>query len=259
MKNYIWLLVGVFIIVGLCEIQIFAQEKVSLKEKRITIHRENQSLVNIFRDLIERYDIAIGFEESSLDANHSDYEFDVNLPNENCFLVINNTKTKCKPEFDEAKDHKFTISVENEPLENVLNQIISKMKHYKWEINDEVVNIFPIEGREKRLENLLNVKIKNFTLRTFAVPKKVKKIIDILPSITTTFEIVEFCENNNLVFNISRPNIMAEKPIEGDLNFSNLTLKDLLNKITKHNRGGWRLKLTDYSQNSRHDVIRLEI
>ena len=51
-----------------------------LKNKRITIKMENAPFGDVLDYLINQYDVAIGFEESALDTDHNDFDFDTNLP-----------------------------------------------------------------------------------------------------------------------------------------------------------------------------------
>lgn len=47
------------------------EEPPPLKDRRITIRMESQPLGTVFRYLMEKYDIPIGFEQSVLDRDHS--------------------------------------------------------------------------------------------------------------------------------------------------------------------------------------------
>lgn len=265
MKLKRFLSISVFIFIG--AIQIFGQQS-PLREKRITIQRENESLGTIFRDLIEKYDVPIGFEESSLDAKHSDYLFEVNLPvtgNEG-FKSYSCTRADtgmvCPQRNFKAKDIKFTLNVENESLETVLNLIVSKMNNYKWEIIDEVVNIIPIAGRDPILEEFLNVKIKNFSVVQSSAGNGDGKrtISEIRLSILNTPELFDFRRGHNLVVSSTRymsPNLTWSIPQE--MNFSNLTLIELLNKITKIKRGGWAIRMSDFFERGNSGAIDIDI
>ncbi len=95
--------------------------------------------------MIVDYDIAIGFEESILDREHNDYDFEPNLPLPMVQRAPSNDgkiqiSITAEPLF-EAEKHWFTIHVENKRLEDVMNIIVGQMKNYKWEINDDVVNM----------------------------------------------------------------------------------------------------------------------
>jgi hypothetical protein len=263
-KQVILFLFPIIVFTFLGIIQVSGQEKESsLKDRKVTIKRENESLATIFKDLIERYDIAVGFEESTFDSAHRNYVFEVNIPfhNKNCNAggLLVNTK-KCKPRIIEAKQNKFTINVENERLENVLDLIVEKMQYYKWEINDDVVNIFPAVGRDKRFELLLNTKIKNFTVQRIRAAKK-KTIYDLRDSIASIPEFREFLKNNSLYYSSQRynsPNLERELPAE-EITFSDLTLKELLNKITKIKRGGWALRQNKLMNDSRGMIVDIDI
>lgn len=260
--NQYWFYIA-FVFLAVTANQTWGQEKeISLKDKRVSIHRENASLGTVFRDLIERYDVPIGFEESTLDAQHSDYLFEVNIAFEgNMCRVISSSgrERKCEQIEFKAKEIKFTISADNEPLENVLNQIVLQMKHYKWEINDGVVNIFPMIGRDPRFENLMNVKVKSFINRN-GIGTESKKIGYIQGNVLMTPEIIEYLRENNLGLTTSHnfsPNRGRELPC--DLKYSNVTFKELLNKITKCKRGGWIIKRNDFLERDSIDALQLEI
>ena len=141
------LLAGVFCALG--------QETASeLKDKKITIHKENASLSEIFSELIVKYDVAIGFEGSTLDNDHTDYLFKTAVPYKLKEVVFVDGEIP-------IEKYWFTINADHERLEDVLNEIIPQLKNYKWEINDDVVNIIPIKGRDKRYQALLELNIKN--------------------------------------------------------------------------------------------------
>src|ERR687883_495587 len=56
------------------------EKKPGLKDKRITIKMNKKPLFDVFMRLIYDYDVAIGFEESTLDSEHDDYQFETNVP-----------------------------------------------------------------------------------------------------------------------------------------------------------------------------------
>jgi hypothetical protein len=226
---------------------VFGQEKeTDLKDKRITIKMEQQPLGVVFKYLMENYDIPIGFEESILDRDHSDYDFHTNLPGvpkhrmQNADGSIKFTTTANR--VFKAELHPISVNAENERLEKVFNQIVEQMENYKWEINDGVVNIFPIKGRDERFEKLLGIKIQRFTF------EKGKTVEDITTNIQLLPEFLRFLKENKLRFTGFRQGtnfvLKAQygRTINVGMDFSNLTFRGLLNKITKIKRGGWVLK-----------------
>ena len=75
------LLIGCAVVLTISSLNAFGQEKkVVLKDKRINIQMTQKSLYTVFNRLINKYDIAIGFEESALDRDHRDYYFETNMP-----------------------------------------------------------------------------------------------------------------------------------------------------------------------------------
>ena len=245
-------------------LSVFGQEKeIDLKDKRISIKMEKQPLGVVFRYLMQNYDIPIGFEESILDRDHSEYDFIVNLPAVAKHKMENSDGsvkiTTAAERVFKAGLHPITVNAENETLEEVFNQIVKQMENYKWEINDGVVNIFPIKGRDERFEKLLGLNIKKFTF------EKGKTIEDITTNIMLLREFLIYRKENQLVFTGARSGanfvLKAQygKTIDEGMDFSNLTFRELLNKITKIKRGGWILKWKRMSNTTVEEHIDIDI
>lgn len=262
-KTAIVMLYGLIIyLVG--TVSVLGQEKkIDLKDTRITIKMENQPLGKVFKYLMENYDIPIGFEQSILDRDHSDYDFYTNVPAAATHRMANAdgsiTVTTTGERIFKAELHPITVNAENEKLEEVFTQIVEQMLHYKWEINDGVVNIFPTQGRDERIEKLLELNIKKFTF------EKGKTIEEITTSIQSLHEFLRFMYKNKLLFTGGRHGsnflLTAQygKTIEVGMDFSNLALRELLNKITKIKRGGWILKWKRMSVTTDEEHIDIDI
>lgn len=247
MKNK--LAIGVFycmVIFLAGSLSIFGQETDKLKGKQITIKMQNQPLGLVFRYLMENYDIQIGFEQSLLDKDHNEYNFETNLPaiaETKLQSVDGNVEMKLEVQLGfKAEKHPITVNFDNAKLEDVLNQIVRQMDNYEWEINNDVINIFPTQGRFEKFEKLLETKVTNFTL------EKGKTVRDITTSIKELPEFYKFIDKNNLVFfgfrsgSVLRINAQYGRTVNAEMNFSNLTFRELLNKITKIKKGGWILR-----------------
>lgn len=243
---------------------VFGQSKeVALKDKRITIKMEKQPLGVVFRYLIENYDIPIGFEQSILDRGHIEYAFDTNLPavatykQQNADGSVKMTTTS--ETAYKAKVHPITLNFENGKLKDVFNQIVKQMENYKWELDDGVVNILPIKGRDERFEKLLGLHIERFTF------EKGKTVEDITTRIMLLPEFRRFVKESNLDFNGIRTGVnfvikaKYGRKINESMNFSNLTFRELLNKITKIKRGGWILKWRYVSKTTGKEVVDIDI
>lgn len=244
----------------------FGQEKeTDLRDKRITIKVDKQPLGKVFELLIVNYDIPIGFEESTFDRDHNDFEFETNLPDRNKKVFsdagndidVSIVRERVFP----VKNHWFTINLEDSKLEGVLNAIVGQMKNYKWEINDDVVNIFPIRGRDEKFADLLALNIQNFDLGIGKPRPKGNPIFLIRNRIFELPEVVKFLDDKKILhsklYRESLDNL--ERKIPDVLNFSNLKFRDLLNKITKIKRGGWILKKRDMHSSKAEESIEINI
>src|SRR5438128_1699519 len=126
-----FLLAGLFF--QLLSITAFNQTKSDqLLQKRISISMRQQPFGKVVGYLIKNYDIAFGLEESLLDADHHDFDFETNLitpfkgeQNANGQFVYSAT---VEPEFEVA-GHWITVAAENAKLEDVLDKIVSQMKN----------------------------------------------------------------------------------------------------------------------------------
>lgn len=234
-------------------------QETELKGKKITIHMDKQPLRVIFKHLIENYDVAIGFEQSTLDREHNDYDFETNvLPmiDRRAVSRDGNIQVAETEPISEIKQHWITVNVKNGRLEKVLNIIIEQMENYKWEINDGVVNIFPIQGRDKRYEKLLELNVKSFTL------KKPIYVGSIRNNILALAEVINFLDENKLYSTAARSNGLLEnldRRLDVEMNFSNLTFRELLNKITKIKRGGWILQENAVYGSKEREYIEVDI
>jgi hypothetical protein len=232
-----------------------------LKNQRITVKMERMPFGIVLGYLREKYDVPIGFEESIRDRNNSEFSFSSNSPGvakyklENIdgvfkVTVLPNQKTPLYP---------VTIACENERLEIVLNRIVKQVKNYKWEINDGVVNIYPIRERDKRFKQLLALKVKKFIFQKGDTISDITKSIKLLP------EFSAFAAENNFRFNGGRSgmeSVLREqygRTVNQGMDFSNLTFRDLLNRVTKIKRGAWILKWRFISQKTGEEFIDIDI
>jgi hypothetical protein len=239
---------------------LFSQKNaVGLKDKRITVNMENKPLGYIFHRLVVNYDVPIGFERSETDRGNSDFDFTTIVPSsEKVFKNRDKNATitvKILPVF-KAKKHFFTIKAVDKSLEDVLNIIVQQMEGYRWEINNDVVNIFPIVGRDRNYEKLLKMKIAKFNLGEREITGLIRNKLFALP------EFSDFLNENNL--NVDTTSSTADPDnlfrfVPNGISFSNITFKELLNKITKIKRGGWILKQHNFAGKKDEEYIDIDI
>ena len=220
---------------------------------------ENAPFGDIIDFLINNYDVAIGFEESTLDRNHNDYDFDTNLPfTRNKKLISNDGNTQISVTSKRkyiVEKHKFTVYADNKRLEDVLNIIVGQMKIYNWEINDGVINIFPSQGCDVKFENFLKTSVKRFYLKQNDRIGLIRTMIYFLP------DFKEFLSNNDLLISNNRSGLLdgLDKGLPAELDFSNITFKELLNRATKVKRGGWILKKSEHQGDKDKEYIEIDI
>jgi hypothetical protein len=235
--------VAVVLIIGL--LRVNGQEKRdSLREKRITIQMTNERVFDVFLRLMYVYDIPIGFEESVLDKDHSDYFFQTLMPPEGKKKDFSDEPQRMSGSSPSSrwmikdKGHLISLDFRDARLDDVLDEIVKQMQNYDWTINDDVVNIFPIKGRDPKFEKLLDLKIRGFGM------SKGEQFSTIQPTIVINLpEFKTFLAENKLHSESDRyiPSY-ADLPLPMELRFTDLTFKELLNGITKLKRGGWILR-----------------
>jgi hypothetical protein len=214
--------------------------------KRISIHKENEPLRVIIGSLIRDSEIAIGFEESSLNSESNDFDFAVNLPTPSEVSRQSSdgkyTISSSVEELFEPTEIRFTLNAENACLDAVLNDIVGQMKNYQWTEDNGVVNIFPSKGRNHKYEKLLDIQISKFIYR------KNMPIGNLRDKLLNLPEVKDFLVENQLKTSKIRKGSIdnsEKRLLDTEINFSNLTLKQLLNKITAIKKGGWILKKHD--------------
>lgn len=230
--------IGAFTLLGL--VTVYGQApRSSLKDKQISLKLVNRPLFDAFIRLIYDYDIAIGFEQSLLDDKHDDYFFQTNVPfGESETLTVNGRKTNIGGMRPAISNHLITLEFENARLEDVLNEIVRQMKNYDWVIEDDIVNIFPIRGRDSNLENLLKINVQQFLVPKGVEVGNIEGFI-----IYTVPEFKTFFAKYGLTYHSFKPlPWFDDRPLPEKLGFTNLSFKELLNSITRSKRGGWILR-----------------
>ena len=215
------------------------EKKAELKDQRVTVQMAQKPLFDVFMRLIYDYDVAIGFEESVLDSEHNDYHFETNIPYDEPITLMPDGRrritTGARPNI---KNHLITVDFRNARLEDVMDDIVKQMKNYDWEITNDVVNVFPIRGRDTRFVKLLDLRIREFIVSKDASVGLIQpQIILFLP------EFKVFLAANDLHADaVKTAPWYDDRPLPVGMKFSDLTFKELLNAITKSKRGGWILR-----------------
>jgi hypothetical protein len=262
MRRVVWAGVIVFIAVLFLSTPFQAQS-IDPNTIRVTLRADHQPFGRIVQLLMERYGLSVGFEQSKLDRGHSEYDFHTNLPGKVATqskvgdgAVVASTTSE---QIFKADFHPITIDVRDASLERVMNEIVRQMDNYRWELNQGVVNIVPMKERDSRFEKLLSLNIEKFKI------EKGNSVDQITEAILSLPEFRKFvAENNFRVSSVREGFTFVTKakygrPLEKTMEFSNLSLRDLLNRITNEKGGGWILKWKRFSNESGKDVIDIDI
>lgn len=240
------LFIGFMVVLSVGSLGVFGQKKESeIKDRRVTIQMTQKPLYTIFVRLLNKYDIAIGFEESILDRGHQHYVFETNIATDEWKAKYSRDK-EILPAVIPFSQHLITLDFKDARLEEVLDSIVKQMENYGWEINNDVVNIFPIRGRDLRLKKLLDSKVNDFVV---GAGEKVESIQTELMLFLPEFN--AFLEENNLEGDCERSatdTIGLDRILPDGMRFSGLTFKELLNAITKSKRGGWILQIKTHKE-----------
>jgi hypothetical protein len=132
----------------------------------------------------------------------------------------------------------ISLNLEGASVEQTMNEIVKQLGNYVWEERDGVINITPDVGRDRRLKDFLNVKLREFSVSSD------ESISVIRDRIFTSREIKQFCKSEHITWPQSRQDIYAtESPIGHDLKFSNLTVREILNRTIAAKGGGWIIRI----------------
>lgn len=254
-KNKVLTIGGCALFLFISSLNSFGQENnLPLKDKRITIQMTERPLYTVFYRLIQKYDIAIGFEESELDRAHRHYEFETNIALDR-FKASSSSDKEFLPPVPKFSDNLISLNFKDATLEDVMTSIVAQMKNYDWEINDDVVNIFPIKGRDKRLQRLLDLEIRQFYSGMGDPVGAIQfQLISTMPEFRT------FLAENNLEYDTAGPGSSFEDRILPDgMGFSNMKFKELLNAITRSKRGGWILQIKNSIRQPGKELLKIYI
>lgn len=233
----------------------------ALKDKLMTITMKDKLLYDVFKRLIDDYDIAIGFEQSNFDDGHEYYVFETNtLYDEGPHFEPDGTPILFVGNRPSVKDHFITMDYRNTRLEVVMDSIVAQMKNYSWRIDNEVINIFPTKGREPKLTKLLDTKISKF----FAPKGMEVGFLEALIVLNTPEFKIFVAQNDLYAESWHNATPYLTRPLPEAMSFSDLSFRDLLNRITKSKRGGWILKrgtpkIYESPSGEKKEFIELEI
>lgn len=137
----------------------------------------------------------------------------------------------------EAKSERVTVTFEKKSLREVLNSLIERDGRYRWEVNDDVVNIIPLE-RNQISEAFLELRVSRFE------PQKSTKG-DLNAYIGRLTEVNSLLEPMNVaVFAFDPPGVVDLEEI-CSLKMQSASIRSILNRIVVCNRtsSSWSVEL----------------
>jgi len=139
---------------------------------------------------------------------------------------------------DEMKsaDRQVDVDFPETVLRSVLDYLVQKDPRYRWKLEGQVVHFFPITDRDDFLSTLLDTKLKRVSFSSQLLESDMRYEILSLPEINA-----KLMEANvePLMFEMGFP---SKQQLGVSLEYSNLTLRELLDQITlRTNRKFWVL------------------
>lgn len=231
--------------------------------KRISINVSGQAFGHLAAELMQNEKMILGFEESTLDKDHRDFDFDVNMPfspkkeyaspfgeGTMTIEVIREFTSETKP---------ISISLTDRPISELFDTLVKQMGDYSWEESYGVINIFPKKHRDRRIEKLMGLRIKEFQVtQEFSLSDLARKL-------TRLPEVNLFLTENNLHWRSSqlgatiRLEAQYGRPLGKDLSFRDLTFKELLNKISLAKGGGWKVRRSHIFGSKTKEFLEIDI
>lgn len=225
--------------------------------KIVEMNVSNVPLGEVLGTLMFEHNVRIGYEESLVDSDHTDFDFATNpltysVPNRDSLGLYSKKATGIRRVF-RAKQHFITVQNSPKSIADVLNSIVNQMGNYKWELIDGVVNIIPINQRVIVFKDFLDVRIANYRLEKGSTVESIEGSIGKLP------EVIQFLESQKMIF-------FEQRVIPGDLKtpisetfvVENLSVRELLNRISLVKGGGWIIRLQT-GKNSGQKFLDLDI
>lgn len=223
-------------------------EAQSLRDKRVSIHMKAKTFNVIAARLMFKYDVPIGFEQSTLDNDlvPNVYDIETKLPINPKYMGDVEIPSFSR---EVPAEYLLTVDLENARLEDVMDSLVSQMRNYQWTINDGVVNIFPKEGRDPRLADLLERKVDEFLYgKGQPIDSIQPKIVFYLPMFQIFLDEYNIGTDNGSTAleceSRGDHNVCAgDRGVNDAIMLKYVTFRELLNRITRIKRGGWALRI----------------
>jgi hypothetical protein len=128
-----------------------------------------------------------------------------------------------------SESTKIEIALRDVTLEDTLNAIISTDSDYEWRLANDVINIYPRQNRDQILSDILDTQVNIFKLKKGTKKIEIGNLIVEIPEVKR--KLIAF-SITPLHFSSATTAFNSVTP-EHKLEFSNVSLRDILNAIAK--------------------------
>lgn len=157
------------------------------------------------------------------------------------------------PADDLTQTKTIRLQIKHGTLADALNSIVKQNPLYTWRIQDEVVNVFPVESnRDSFLRDVLETKLAKFSIQRGVSRLSVRQSLTAAPAIKTVLtQHNVFPDHQSFM---SRD--VAPLGREYDLDASNISVSALLNQIVRESQTKFWIVLR-YGDKRRYFVLNL--
>ena len=162
---------------------------------------------------------------------------DVSIRKSNMPLALSEIAYTCNipigveisPDDDVLKERNIVVQIESGTVKDLLDSVVSQNPLYAWNIEDDVINVFPKGNREPVLKSLLETRIEAFRVDPDRGRLTFRESLTESPSVKSVLAAFGV-KSNNEVF--SSRDI---RPLSRgySLNVSNATVKSILNRVVR--------------------------
>ena len=154
---------------------------------------------------------------------------------------------------DLLKERNLSVRLKAGTVKDVLDAVANQCPDYTWELNDEVINVFPKRpNRDPLLENILAVKLK-----AFAIEEGTARI-EFTKAVVSSHELSSLLKANglNVEYEIFSKHDIGALGRGFSVNVSHVTVKSLLNQVIKRSETKYWL-LNRYGENRQYLLLKL--
>jgi hypothetical protein len=177
----------------------------------VDLNLERVSLIYLLDTISQTYRIPIGFERSTR----------------------------------EKDERKFNIAATGQILTDVLDSIIAQDPEYRWEINDEVINIIPVRNRSPFLEKFLAISNEKFEPPQGLTHYEMRQAILNLPKVSELL-----LKNKVKLLVLDSPGLNFY-PDSYEVNMERTTTRSILNRLVRDGNPKIWVVSTDGKENDR--------